>query len=197
MLRSTLIWELALVHLQLVDFSGGLSYAYGFKFDPSTINFSSTTTPPTGIGESFAGVTYTPHKDVGLGINAGMHFNLVGQETLFNGSLQFAIKFYKGGGVKDASLIGLGQLLKSPGGVPLNNVPPQNSGLNSKPPISARWLVMSILITVMTMMPEKFSRRSRYLLRCWTNIWRRSEQEICYGGDAFCSRSMVCKNRQL
>ncbi len=119
-------------------FTGGLSYNMSSDFDPANINFSSPSSVPTGIGQSFSGITYTPDDLIGLGIRAGMQFSLLGEEQLFNGSLLCKMDFYESGGLAEASLIGIGQLMKIAENLPVSDVPEsKTTGLNSKPQVDA------------------------------------------------------------
>lgn len=117
--------------IELKGFSGGVSYGMSSTFDPDNLNFAEPAedfdnyTITLGVG--FSGKTYTVDNSAGLGLKAGAMFNMVGQDEIFNGSLEISITFNDGGGLKHASLLGLGQFLS-----------PMNLDLPIKNPISGQ-----------------------------------------------------------
>ena len=108
------------IPLKIQGFGGGLSYHMDRQFSYDNLDWNKDiTTPPTGLGESFSGTVYLPHKEVGFGLQSTMLISTTKEEA-FNGSVSFGILFNKGGGIKKIQMYGEGKFMEP---IDIGNIP--------------------------------------------------------------------------
>jgi len=89
--------------LQLIGFGGGASYHLSRADEPVGLPPTIPNTSPdsVAIGTSLSGITFTPNKAIGLGINANVVMALAKEEAC-NINATFGMSFYTGnGGIND------------------------------------------------------------------------------------------------
>jgi hypothetical protein len=119
--------------LQIKGFGGGISYH--MDVDAAQVDFSNT--PANNgfplIGQSFSGASYTPNKDVGLGLKATAIISTA-KEEVFSGTVSLLFQFNTNNGFDKIAMLGSVKMLSA---IDLGITPEFIPDANIKPAMSS------------------------------------------------------------